>query len=76
MKLEDYELDKFLGKGAFGEVYLTTKKGDPKKYATKKIDREELEKEENAMKYLRGEILVLKYLDHPNIYKFKDIKKN
>ena len=75
MKLEDYELDKFLGKGAFGEVYLTTKKGDPKKYATKKIDREELEKEENAMKYLRGEILVLKYLDHPNIYKFKDIKK-
>lgn len=36
MKLEDYELDKFLGKGAFGEVYLTTKKGDPKKYATKK----------------------------------------
>ena len=28
MKLEDYELEKCLGKGAFGEVYLTSKKGD------------------------------------------------
>jgi calcium-dependent protein kinase len=75
MKLEDYEFDKFLGKGAFGEVYLTTKKGDPNKYATKKMDREELEKDENSLKYFKSEILVLKYLDHPNIYKFIDVKK-
>ena len=35
-KIDEYELEKFLGKGAFGEVYLTSKAGDPKKYATKK----------------------------------------
>ena len=46
MKLENYELEKCLGKGAFGEVYLTSKKGDSKKYATKKLDREEIEQSE------------------------------
>ena len=75
MKLENYELDKFLGKGAFGEVYLTTKKGDSKKYATKKLDREEMEKAQDAMKYLRNEIVILQYLDHPNIVKFEEVKK-
>ena len=44
MKLENYELDKFLGSGAFGEVYLTSKKGDSRKFATKKLDREQMEK--------------------------------
>ena len=74
MKLENYELEKCLGKGAFGEVYLTSKKDDPKKYATKKMDREEIEKGD-AMKYLRNEIVVLQYLDHPNIVKFQEVKK-
>ena len=75
MKLENYELDKFLGKGAFGEVYLTTKKGEDKKFATKKLDRAEMEKEEDAMKYLRNEIVILQYLEHPNIVKFEEVKK-
>ena len=75
MKLENYELDKFLGKGAFGEVYLTTKKGESKKFATKKLDREEMEKEQDAMKYLRNEIVILQYLNHPNIVKFEEVKK-
>jgi serine/threonine protein kinase len=75
MKLENYELDKFLGKGAFGEVYLTTKKGESKKFATKKLDREEMEKEQDAMKYLRNEIVILQFLNHPNIVKFEEVKK-
>ena len=74
MKLEDYELEKCLGKGAFGEVYLTSKKGDSKKYATKKLDREEIEQSE-SMKYLRNEIVLLQYLNHPNIVKFQEVKK-
>jgi len=74
MKLEDYELEKCLGKGAFGEVYLTSKKGDSKKYATKKMDREEIEQGE-SMKYLRNEIVILQHLNHPNIVKFKEVKK-
>ena len=74
MKLEDYELEKCLGKGAFGEVYLTSKKGDSKKYATKKLDREEIEHTE-SMRYLKNEIITLQDLNHPNIVKFKDVKK-
>ena len=75
MKLENYELEKCLGKGAFGEVYLTSKKGDSKKYATKKLDREEIEQSE-SMKYLRNEIVLLQYLNHPNIVKFQEVKKS
>ena len=74
MKLEDYELEKCLGKGAFGEVYLTSKKDDSKKYATKKLDREEIEHTE-SMRYLKNEIITLQDLNHPNIVKFKDVKK-
>ena len=74
MKLENYELEKKLGEGAFGEVWLTSKKDDTKKYATKKMDREEIEKSE-SMKYLRNEIAILQYLNHPNIVKFQEVKK-
>ena len=74
MKLENYELETCLGKGAFGEVYLTSKAGDSKKYATKKMDREEIE-QGDAMKYLRNEIVLLQYLNHPNIVKFQEVKK-
>ena len=74
MKIDNYELETCLGKGAFGEVYLTSKKGDSKKYATKKLDREEIEGSE-SMKYLRNEIVILQYLNHPNIVKFEEVKK-
>ena len=74
MKIDNYDLETCLGKGAFGEVYLTSRKGDPKKYATKKLDREEIESSE-GIKYLRNEIVVLQYLNHPNIVKFQEVKK-
>ena len=73
-KIDDYELEKCLGKGAFGEVYLTSRAGDTKKYATKKMDRGTIDKSE-ARKYLANEIKILKSLNHPNIVKFQDLKK-
>ena len=75
MIVDDLTLEKCLGKGAFGEVYLTTKKGDnTKKYATKKFERAEIENGE-AMKYLRNEIVILQFLRHPNIVRYEEVKK-
>ena len=74
MIVDNLTLEKCLGKGAFGEVYLTTKKGSNEKFATKKLEREQIEKSE-AMKYLKNEIIILQNLKHPNIVRFEDVKK-
>ena len=72
--VDNYILDKLLGKGAFGEVYLTSlKNDDSKKFATKLIKRT-IEGTE-ALKYLYNEYEILTKLDHPNIVKFEGIKK-
>ena len=75
MKIENYILEECLGKGSFGEVYLTTLPNDPNKYATKLYDRAVIENTE-AKKYLENEIKILRLLDHPNIIKIKDVKKS
>ena len=76
MKIENYILEQCLGKGAFGEVYLTSVEGNPNtKYATKLYDRGLIEHSE-AKKYLENEIKILRLLDHPNIVKIKDVKKS
>ena len=74
MQIDNLILEKNLGKGSFGEVYLTRKKGDNKYYATKKYERDKIENS-GAKKYLYNEIEILKGLNHPNIVKFYDIKK-
>jgi serine/threonine-protein kinase ULK/ATG1 len=74
MIVDNLILEKCLGKGSFGEVYLTTKKGSNQKFATKKFERDQIEKTE-AMKYLKNEIIILQNLKHPNIVKFEDVKK-
>ena len=74
MQIDNFVLEKCLGKGSFGEVYLTKMQGENKYYATKKYEREKIENS-GAMKYLKNEISILKGLNHPNIVKFIDIKK-
>ena len=74
MILDDYSLEKSLGKGAFGEVFLTTKKGTNKLFATKKMEKEFFENE-TTKKYLLNEIYILKELNHPNIVQFADLKR-
>ena len=74
IKLGSYTIEKLLGEGSFGKVHLTRKEGDSKKYATKELDREEIDSSE-AKKYLINEIRILQSLNHPNIVKFVDIKK-
>ena len=75
MIIDNLILEKCIGKGSFGEVYITSIKGDDsKKLATKKLERDQIEGTE-ALKYLTNEIKILHKLDHPNIVKFHSIKK-
>ena len=75
MKVDNLFLEKCIGKGAFGEVFLTSKEGDTKKYATKTIQRDKVEGTK-VMNYLKNEINILQHLKHPNIVKFEDVKKS
>ena len=72
-QIEDITLIKCLGKGSFGEVYLSTKRGRPGYYATKKISRAQAD-EPSFRKYFENEIKLLKSLNHPNIVKLEDLK--
>ena len=45
-----------------------------KKFLTKQLLREECE-QDGIMNYLRNEIVILQHLSHPNIVKFKEMKK-
>ena len=72
-QVDDITLIKCLGKGSFGEVYLSTKKGRKEYFATKKIDRKTADKP-SLKKYFDNEIQILSKLNHPNIVKLECIK--
>ena len=74
MKVDDLTLIKCIGKGNFGEVYLTKKKGKSQLYATKKMDKAMCEKPEN-LKRLTNEIQLLSMINHTNIIKLIGLKK-
>ena len=71
MLVGDYTLTKSLGKGAFGEVYITSKQGTQEKFATKKIDKK-FARNPKAKKYIDNEIKILKSIEHENIIKLYD----
>ena len=76
MNFAEYQLKDFINNCYFGKVHLTEKEGDQKKYATKVIERNALEKNEEVKRYYRTNLLFLKNLKHPNIIKLIDLKKS
>ena len=66
---------KLIGKGAFGEVYLTSKEGSSIQYATKTIKKRIYAKNEKAKIYLENELALLKEINHPNIVKLIEIQE-
>ena len=71
--IDDLTLLKCLGKGSYGEVFLTTKEGETGLLATKKMDKEYADQPQ-VSKYLKNEIAILKQLNHKNIVKLVDVK--
>ena len=72
--LDDYLLTKLLGKGTFGEVFLTTKKNSNLSYATKRMERD-LAEHPQYCKYFVNEVSILRNVYHKNIVKIIDLKK-
>ena len=71
-KVGDYTLYKVLGKGSFGEVYLTQKANNFEILATKKLDKKQTDRP-SVKKYFDNEISIMKELIHPNIVRFYDL---
>ena len=74
MIVEDLTLIKSVGKGSFGEVFLTSRKGTDQMYAVKKVSKS-LVLQEKVKKYFNNEIYILKQVNHPNIIKLYEIKQ-
>ena len=70
-QIGDITLIKLLGKGSFGEVYLSQKKGRKEYFATKKMPRNVADSPRHK-KYFDNELHLLKTLNHPNIVKLEE----
>ena len=75
LKIEDFVIIKCLGRGTFGEVYLSSRRGKTGNYAIKKIDRS-IADNPNFKKYFENEIKILSHLNHPNIVKLEAVTKS
>ena len=75
MMLDDLTFIKQLGKGSFGEVYLTSKKGHNQLYATKKIPKS-MADAPKTRKYFHNEIKLLTTIKHKNIMKLIEVKQS
>ena len=73
-QLGDYIFIKNLGKGCFGDVFLTKKANSSQLYATKKIPISNLKREKFA-RYLKNEITIMKILEHKNVVKLHEVIK-
>ena len=74
MIVEDLTLIKQIGKGSFGEVFITSKAGTKELFATKKV-KKSMVMAEKVKKYFNNELFILKNVNHPNIVKLYDIKQ-
>ena len=74
MLLDDYTLTQPLGRGTFGDVFLTSKKNSTTLYATKRMDRA-LAEHPSYCKYFVNEVSILRNIYHKNIVKVEGLKK-
>ena len=70
MSLNDFELGKELGKGAFGSVTIVKRKEDQKIYAMKSVKIGRLSQKEKLNSF--NEVRILASIDHKNIIGYKE----
>ena len=68
--IKDFRIEKVLGKGSFGSVYLVTRKEDQKIYALKSVIMEKLNKKEQENSV--NEVRILASVNHPNVIGYKE----
>ena len=73
MILDDLTFIKIIGKGSFGQVYLTSKTGYSELFATK-IIKKSVADSSKVKKYFHNEIKILKEIKHINIMELIEIK--
>ena len=68
--IQDFIIQKTLGRGSFGSVYLVLRKKDQKIYALKTVIFENLNKrdQENSL----NEVRILASINHPNVIGYKE----
>ena len=74
MAVDEYTLTERIGGSPFGVVYLGFKKGSQAKYAIKQKESPRNINNIKAKRYLDNQILIMKYINHPNIIKLLDVK--
>ena len=62
--IEDFELLKILGKGAFGKVILAQKKDTKKTYAIKVLNKKHII-EQDQLDHTKAEKMILSHVNHP-----------
>ena len=70
MGLEDYKINKIVGKGSFGKVYLCRNLRENRHYCMKCIKLTNIPAAERAA--CRHEVKLMQRLNHPNIVGYKD----
>ena len=68
--LDDFNIEKVIGKGSFGSVYLVRRKVDNKNYALKTVFLEKLNKKEQENSV--NEVRLLASISHPNVIGYKE----
>ena len=68
--LEDFEIMRLVGQGAFGKVYQVCKKGTSEIYAMKVMRKDKI-MEKNHAEYMKAERDILTKIDHPFIVQLR-----
>ena len=70
--LDNYQIGKPIGEGAYAVVYVCYHKSTMKKYAIKIYQKSKLN-DSMKRKAVQREIIALKRIDHPNIIRMYDL---